>query len=193
MRCFIALKLPDAFKERLAEVPRRLDGLFPGARWVRPESFHVTLAFLGEIDGPALECAKLAVRAAAGAGPFDFDFSGLLCLPERGNPRVLALKAEKGDRECARIHGIVNRALFQAARDRGLESLNPEWPDGRALRVHVTLARAGGRPFPRNVAEAWERIRTDARAPCRVSQCILYRSDLRPDGARYMPVQTEEL
>lgn len=196
MRCFIALEFSDEVKERLAGASRVLAGRFPGARWVRPESLHLTLAFLGEVEGTELDCARDAVRAAAGSGAFDLAFTGTELLPKRGPARVLALSAAAGARECGEIHGRVNRALSLAARAAGLPPLNPEWPDGRPFRAHVTLARAGGRPFPRDprkLGEAWEEIRAYMQAPCRVSRCILYRSVLGPGGARYEPLLAADL
>jgi len=193
MRCFIALELPENVKELLAAAPRRLSPFFPGARWVRPESFHITLAFLGDIEGAAMECANQAARAAAGTGAFNLEFSGLLCLPEQGPGRVLALKAESGVQECALVHERVNRTLSRTAQERGLGALNPEWPNGRPFRVHITLARAGNRPFPRNSEDAWKKFGWDPQAPCRISRCILYRSELRPDGVRYEPLCAVEL
>lgn len=193
MRCFIALELPGETKTRLAEAGRRLADRFPGARWVRPESFHITLAFLGEVEGPTLDCAREAAAAASGSGAFDLAFAGTELLPERGPARVLALEASAGVRECAAVHERVNRMLAEAARERGLSPLNPEWPTGRSFRVHVTLARAGSRPFPRDFRGIRDEISPNLQAPCRISRCILYRSDLRPEGARYEPLLTVEL
>lgn len=193
MRCFIALALPDEAKAKLTEAICRLDTGFPGARWVRQESFHLTLAFLGEIEGTELDCARAAVRDSAGSGAFDLAFSGTELLPERGPARVLALSAGAGARECREIYGRVNRALSLAASAAGLPPLNPEWPGGRPFRVHVTLARAGSRPFPRDSRKAWEKIEVLMQVPCRISRCILYRSYLGPGGARYEPLVSEDL
>jgi len=63
MRVFIACELPHSLLEALAETQAALRGSVPG-RFVAPDSFHVTLAFLGSIEGyrvddaiEALECA----------------------------------------------------------------------------------------------------------------------------------------
>ncbi len=193
MRCFVALELPEEAKERLAAAGRRMAGRFPGARWIRPESFHITLAFLGEVVGTELDCARAAVQAVAGSGDFDLTFAGTELLPERGPARVLALVAGAGVLKCGEIHERVNRALSLAAREAGLPPLNPEWPDGRPFRVHVTLARAGSRPFSRDSRGVWAEIGPNLQAPCRISRCILYRSDLGPEGARYEPLLAVEL
>lgn len=193
MRCFIALDLPGDAKGVLASASRNLSDRFPGARWMRPDSFHITLAFLGDISGTALDCAGKAVEAAEGLGAFDLGFSGLVCLPERGSARVLALGAGQGASECRAVYDRVNCALSEEARVRDIGPLNPEWPDGRPFRVHVTLARAGSRPLPRDSDAAWEEFGQNLQAPCRISRCILYRSDLSPDGARYEAVHTVNL
>lgn len=48
LRLFAALSLPDDLRENLAALQ---DGGVPGANWVEPEMFHITLAFFGEVDG----------------------------------------------------------------------------------------------------------------------------------------------
>ncbi|MEO1689425.1 MAG: 2'-5' RNA ligase family protein, partial [Pseudomonadota bacterium] len=53
IRAFLALPLPDALRDRLEDVALDLGEGRPVA-W---ENFHVTLAFLGELPGPALEDA----------------------------------------------------------------------------------------------------------------------------------------
>ena len=193
MRCFIALELPEELKNRLARVSRALACRFPEARWVRPDSHHITLAFFGEIKGTELDCARTAVQAAAGLEDSNLSFSGTELLPERGPARVLALSVGAGAWECKQIYEKINRSLADAARHAKLCPLNPEWPDGRLFRVHVTLARAAGRPFPRDISGVWEEISSWMQAPCRVSRCILYRSDLLPDGVRYEALLAVEL
>ena len=47
MRLFVAIDLPETVKERLAMICCGL----PGARWVKPEQLHLTLRFIGEVNG----------------------------------------------------------------------------------------------------------------------------------------------
>jgi len=62
----------------LALAAERLEASWPELKWTRPEGYHITLAFLGEIDGKSVECAKAAIDAAAAARPVDLVFEGLL-------------------------------------------------------------------------------------------------------------------
>src|SRR3546814_9879790 len=57
MRLFVALALPDHLRSRLAEL---CSGL-PGARWVAPENLHLTLRFIGEVDGRDAEDIGVAL------------------------------------------------------------------------------------------------------------------------------------
>ena len=62
MRVFIALDIEEAIRERIA---RYLDGVrefAPEARWVRPESIHVTLKFIGEKPVDVVEEIKRDCR-----------------------------------------------------------------------------------------------------------------------------------
>lgn len=71
-RTFIAVRLPDAIRVQLALQIDTLKPRLPAAvRWVAPESLHLTLAFLGELDDPRLAAAEQATAAAAREGaPF---------------------------------------------------------------------------------------------------------------------------
>ena len=62
MRLFVAL-VPPA--DALAELAAAVDALrsTPGLRWTRPEQWHVTLAFLAEVDDRTRDGARPAARA----------------------------------------------------------------------------------------------------------------------------------
>ena len=48
-RLFTGLEIPPDIGQTLSS----LRGGLPGARWIDPENYHVTLRFIGDIDGPA--------------------------------------------------------------------------------------------------------------------------------------------
>jgi RNA 2',3'-cyclic 3'-phosphodiesterase len=128
MRLFVAL-VPPA--EALTELAAAIDALpvTPGVRWIRPEQWHVTLAFLAEVDdrtraGLAERLGRVARRhappalALAGGGRF--------------GRQVLWTRVD-GDRAGLRRLADAVRA---AARRCGLPT------DPRPYRPHLTLARA---------------------------------------------------
>lgn len=70
MRLFIAAELPTTVVEALAETSAALRAGVPG-RYVGPDLFHVTLAFLGEVEGYRIADVTGALeRACAGHGAF---------------------------------------------------------------------------------------------------------------------------
>jgi RNA 2',3'-cyclic 3'-phosphodiesterase len=204
MRCFIALPLPDGARAALALAAERLEASWPELKWTRPEGYHITLAFLGEIDGKSVECAKAAIDAAAAARPVDLVFEGLGGFPPHGPWRVVVAMAED-DGASAVVHRLVNEALARHERTAGVGPLNPEWPDGKPFRPHVTLARvggpgAGGRQGPGGPhgpreleALLGEAERKALSGSWTLDRCVLYKSELRPSGAVYTELKTVRL
>jgi RNA 2',3'-cyclic 3'-phosphodiesterase len=199
MRCFIALPLPDEARSALSRATERLRAAWPGIRWTRPEGYHITLAFLGDIGGAAVECAKAAVDAAARARPVDLAFEALGGFPPRGPWRVIVAMAED-DGAAELAYRLVNEALASHELADGIPPLNPEWPDGKSFRPHVTLARVGGSagrggaPGPRELAAlAGEAERRALAGSWKLDRCVLYKSELRSSGAVYTELKSVRL
>lgn len=58
MRLFVALDIDDAIRERIHRFMDGVRGFAPDANWVRPESLHVTLKFVGEKPAESVEEIK---------------------------------------------------------------------------------------------------------------------------------------
>ncbi len=124
MRVFVAAELPAAAREALGALAR--PGI-EGLRWARPEQWHVTIAFLGEVEpaavasvGAALRCS-VASPARARLGPATALLGrSILCVPVTGLDMLAA-------------------SVASALRAKGFEI------EERPFRGHVTLARARGR------------------------------------------------
>ena len=61
MRLFVALDVPDRVREALAELSARLKKTCLSARWVRLESVHITLKFIGEVSLETVEKIREAL------------------------------------------------------------------------------------------------------------------------------------
>ena len=93
-RLFIALELPPNVLKAVAQAQTDLKRFIPSqaARWVRPESVHLTLKFLGDAPVGQVEDLKIAlVEATAGHSGFELGIQGLGCFPNARRPRVLWL------------------------------------------------------------------------------------------------------
>ncbi|MEM7565826.1 MAG: 2'-5' RNA ligase family protein, partial [Pseudomonadota bacterium] len=71
-RLFVALGLPDAIRDALAD---RQSGL-EGARWIEPGDLHVTLRFIGDVSGGDARALDRELDLVRGR-PFDLTVSGL--------------------------------------------------------------------------------------------------------------------
>src|ERR1700730_9798018 len=95
MRIFIALDIDDSIRTRIARFVEGLCGFAPGARWVRPESMHVTLKFIGEKSEPAVGEIKQALETIQ-SGAVEIRFRGHGFFPPAKAPRVFWIGIEAG-------------------------------------------------------------------------------------------------
>jgi 2'-5' RNA ligase len=171
VRAFFAVDLDEGARRAASRAARGLRSASAGpVSWVRPENYHVTLRFLGEI--PAERAEALAARAGAAVAPvepFGLRLGTPRAFPSPRRPRVvvLDLAPEEPLLELARrVEEAVVAAGFAA--------------EERPLRAHLTLGRVrrGGRL----------RIPADspaADADFAVETVVLYESELRPEGSHY--------
>jgi 2'-5' RNA ligase len=134
IRSFIAIELEDATRRAIAAAIRELRN-GPGGdhiRWVRPETLHVTLRFLGDIDPARVPALTAALRAeAAGVSPFALTLGELGAFPSLRRPQVLFFRAGP-QQPLAVLASAVERAVVQA----GFAA------ETRPFRPHLTLGRA---------------------------------------------------
>ena len=171
IRSFFALPLSVACEQALWRKSLSLQQL-PSAhflRWIPPENYHLTLAFLGDIK--ASECDRLASIAKAVAlnhGPLKLCLNRVQWFPGAAKPRMLVAVPEPAPK-LDKLHGDLQQQL----RSRGFRV------EKRKFRPHVSLARAG-RAF-RACPLGDEALSVELA----IDSLLLFRSDLRPQGASY--------
>jgi len=62
MRLFVAIPLSDAVADELTAITARLRSRSDGLRWQQPESWHITLQFLGSTSQQQYECILPRLR-----------------------------------------------------------------------------------------------------------------------------------
>lgn len=168
VRAFVALELDERLRESIGDLQKQLRPRLAGIRLVRPEGIHLTLRFLGPTSPAQLEkLGPLLAEAASFCPPADVRVARLGTFPDRGRPRVLWLGLKAG----ASILDL-QRACERAARSVGFER------EERPFTAHLTLGRWRG-PAPRPDLPAVDL------GTIRLERLVLFRSDLRPDGAVY--------
>ncbi|MGH4024572.1 MAG: RNA 2',3'-cyclic phosphodiesterase [Pseudonocardiaceae bacterium] len=130
MRLFVALSPPAEAVDDLRAGTAALREMAPQLRWTPPEQWHLTLAFLGEVEEPVLGAlTNRLTRAAKRHPPLALSLGG----GGRFGQRVLWTRVH-GDR-----HGL--RRLADSAQAAARRSGVPM--EQRPYRPHLTLARAG--------------------------------------------------
>ena len=175
-RLFVAVDLPETVRERLVD----LCGGVPGARWVPPEQFHLTLSFLGDVDGGLGKDVEEAL-ATVSAPAFELILRGVGHFPPRGEPRVLWVGFRASEPLMA-LQRVVERVLAQA----GCEL------ERRKFHPHVTLARLKEAPA-RRVVEWLGTFGGFESASFQVSEVLLYSSLLGHAGATHRVERTYPL
>ncbi|MBN2354114.1 MAG: RNA 2',3'-cyclic phosphodiesterase [Spirochaetales bacterium] len=178
MRLFYALPLPPGFTRALGRVGADMKRRFPGLSVPREAGLHFTIFFFGEVDAEgAARLSGLLDAEELGRPAVRVRFSAVETFPPTGNPRVVYAAVDEGAEGIVAVHDCLGRLL---ARER--------WPvedEHRPFRPHVTIAR-NKRDFLSR--EALDGIVLPAE-PFTIDRCVLFRSDLRPDGAVYTPIK----
>ena len=176
-RTFIALALPREVIDYLVKVQRCLKDRGARGRWVRPESIHLTLKFLGDTPVNQLESVADALDTVARShAALELTAGGLGGFPNRRRPRVLwvGIGSDRGH--------LVD---LQQAVDTAMASL--DWPlEKRPFRGHLTIGRAKGRGVINgDIDNVLARCEPAETMGFTAGHLTLYRSLLRPDGAIY--------
>lgn len=131
MRLFVALTLPEHIRTQL----RYLCGGLPGARWVAEENFHITLRFLGELDGRDMDDVDAALTGIR-APRFSIRLKGVDAFSS--GPKVKAVYAgvEKSP-ALQHLRDKVESAVVRAGLD----------PERQKYTPHVTLTRPKDPPI----------------------------------------------
>ena len=133
MRLFVALDIDEEIRRRIAQFVEELRGLAPDVRWVKPESLHVTLKFIGEKpEGVGAEIEK--ALGSVSAETFELSFRGYGFFPTAKAARVFWVGIE-ADARLAQLAGKVEGSLAGI----GIAK------EDRAFSPHLTLARGGAR------------------------------------------------
>ena len=167
MRLFVALALPDEVASRFALIQSGV----PGARWSNRDQLHLTLRFIGEVDG-RVAAAVDDVLSAVRAPGFCLTIKSVGQFGGR-NPSALWAGVEPNPK-LAHLQRKVESALQRA----GLPA------ETRKFTPHITLARLKGSPNARVIAYLAEHALFSA-PPIDVRGYILYSSVTSPGGSLY--------
>ena len=170
MRLFVAIPLPEDLSEDLG----RICAGVPGAKWVSPENLHITLRFIGEVDGATFQDIAAALGGVAG-DRFELRLDGVGQFGDRRRVRTLWAGLEPSE-PLKQLQGRIETALQGS----GLE------PERRKFHAHVTLARLKNAPLDRAARYLADHSAYRSRS-FSVDGFVLFQSHLGSAGAIYRP------
>jgi 2'-5' RNA ligase len=171
MRLFVGIPLAPEVLAELAKAVSRLRSNSDNSRWTAPESWHITLQFLGNTDPQQYECL-VAHLSEVQAPPFPihlanlgfFDRAGVFFADVEPTPALVAV--------AARVSSATSLCGFS--------------PETRPFHPHITLARAKGQSRGQPLQALVQRVKNQPAFPrFRASEFLLYESHLSPTGSTY--------
>ena len=185
IRAFIAIPLPHPLLEKLAALQRQLEKEVPSrsVRWVRTESIHLTLKFLGDTLTEKLPEIERALAAVARYVPAcTFTVGELGCFPNPRRPRIVWVGVQEPTGRMAALQDAIEEVMASFGYT----------PEGRGFTPHLTLGRVR-RHVPRSdvaqVGQAVTATQVGTLAEVPADHFALIRSVLKPAGAEYTVLQ----
>jgi 2'-5' RNA ligase len=183
-RLFVALDLPEPMRSGIEAWGKDALG-DPALRRLPASSLHVTLVFLGYRPEKEIERLSEIVAGIEGPAPW-VELRDPVPRPARGRARLFALPIQSPD-----------AVSLQAVLEEELVAESFYKPEKRPFWPHLTVARVRpegrGSKRPQRVPSPPEPLPQALLQPARAVRVALYRSELMPQGAQYIPVAQVEL
>jgi RNA 2',3'-cyclic 3'-phosphodiesterase len=180
IRVFLAVDLPASLRPVLSWAQEELKKSGADVKWVPVGNIHITLKFFGNItDTQVTDISEAVTALAANQEPFTLTVTDAGAFPSPKNPRVVWLGVG-GDLEIIREF---YRRLELAFAALGFP------PEDRPLSPHLTLGRVKSPSGRTALTQCLVHLPEPEAPPFQVSEIVLFRSNLSPQGATYLPLK----
>jgi 2'-5' RNA ligase len=175
-RLFLAVPVSEQIRDALANhLKSQCHGKSLPGRPAKPESWHFTLKFLGNVGEAQCDSLVQAMKNARFDPAFEVKFGSLGAFPRAAKATVLWIGVEKGGEQLSRLASTVE----DAATSVGFA------PENRSYHPHLTLSRI--RP-PQSIGPLLSQV-APLGMQMAVKKIVLYQSHLSREGARYQAVE----
>jgi len=180
LRLFVAISIPEPVRGEIIRVQQELQPLVPRnvARWIRPDQFHLTLRFLGDVAADNVEALKKSVNAVCQNGrPLSLRAEGVGFFPHARSPRVAWVGIQDGAGQLTDLQQRIETVVGPFSRE----------PGEKNFTGHVTLGRLKN-PRPADTRELAARAQSFEQrlfGEWTAREVEIVRSELSPAGARH--------
>ena len=179
-RLFVAIALPDVIREKMLRVQHELQALTPRGvvRWTKPEQFHLTLRFLGDVSSKQVAALQESVRTVcAGVPALHLCAHGVGFFPNTRSPRVIWVGITDGENRLADFQRKIEDVVQPYSAERG----------GERFAGHVTLGRLNSSKYHgiNVLTESAGAMKDSKFGQWTVREIEIIRSELLATGSRY--------
>ncbi|MGA3285229.1 MAG: RNA 2',3'-cyclic phosphodiesterase [Verrucomicrobiota bacterium] len=180
LRLFVAISLPEPVRNEITGVQQELQRLVlhDAVRWTKPEQFHLTLRFLGDVPVERVPALLEAVKAVCFGSPvLRLRAQGIGSFPNARSPRVIWAGINDGEGRLAELQKKIEAALQPFA----------EKPGTERFAGHVTIGRVKhlNRPEIEKLAAHAQAVKDRLFGDWTANEIELIRSNLLPAGASH--------
>jgi 2'-5' RNA ligase len=180
LRLFIAVPIPEPVRDEIIRVQREMQLLARrgAVRWTRPDQFHLTLRFLGDVPVADLEQLKESVNAVCrSARPLRLRAEGIGFFPNPHSPRVVWVGIDDKEGLLVDLQKRIETAVRPFTAEPGTEN----------FAGHVTLGRLKNLkpPDARKLAAHAQTVEDRMFGEWTADKIEIIRSELSPAGARH--------
>jgi len=184
IRSFIAVNILAQAADLLRTAQDRLRAADPSVKWVHPDTFHITLRFLGSVGTPRLTTLWQSLQQALDGTPsFHLRFRGIGAFPSAKRPRVIWAGITDGAQELRHLAARVD----QVCANHGFE------PENRPFHAHLTLGRPRQPAANPALAALIAELSAADLGEAQLDRVALMKSELTRSGAIYHILQEKLL
>lgn len=184
MRLFIANPIQANIRSELDKIITNLKKTNADIKWVRPESIHITLKFLGEVEEQRVnDIFNVLLKYEGQKGVLQAEIKGVGFFPDLKHPRVIWIGLEEKPAYLAELASIIDSDLSKLGFEKEKRSFSP----------HLTIGRFRSLHRSNHLLEETENIRNTSFSTFQINEYNLYLSVLKPSGAEYKILRSFKL
>jgi 2'-5' RNA ligase len=184
LRLFIAAPIPTDISRNLECIISDFKKTGADIKWMKPESIHITLKFLGETEENRLpEIISAIERLEIKKSGLEAEVKGIGFFPDKKRPRIIWAGLEENSPFLAKAVSILDSAMSTL----GFESEN------RRFSPHLTIGRFRSNRGLAMLIDETEKMKSSSFGSFPIIEFNLYSSTLKPSGAEYKVLRSFKL